>query len=147
MRTSNAIPYISLFCHQETHTVIFTFFSCTMHYTFWRLFLHWPLMFSLLFNRSQSKGSVVNQMSHLFFRAQKYLLAVFNFLKMVIFTTLFRRWSALSNSMLKICKFERWHTQRCFNIDLTLSNVATSYHPNKNVETTLKGILRIDQYC
>ena len=99
------------------------------------------------FNRSQSKESVVNQMSQLFFRAQKYLLAVFNFLKMVIFTTLFRRWSALWNSMLKLCKFERWHTQRCFNIDLTLSSVATSYHPNKNVETTLKGILGIHQYC
>ena len=39
MWTSSAIPYISLFCHQQTHTVIFIFFP-----------------------------SVVNEMSHLFLR-------------------------------------------------------------------------------
>ena len=50
-------------------------------------------MFPFLFNWSQSEASVVNQMSHLFFETQKYFFALFNFLKMVIFTTLFRRWS------------------------------------------------------
>ena len=43
-------------------------------------------MFPFLFNRSQSKVSVVNQMSHLFLEAQKYFFAFFNFMKMVIFT-------------------------------------------------------------
>ena len=51
-----------------------------------------------LFNWSQSKASVINQMSQLFFEAQKYFFALF---KMVKFT-LFWRWSTLWNSTLKI---------------------------------------------
>ena len=39
------------------------------------------------------------------------------------------------------CKFQRWRTQRCFNVDLTLYDVATSYQPKNNVETTLKYLL------
>ena len=50
-------------------------------------------MFSFLFNRSQSKASVVNQMSHYYFEAPEYFFALVNFLKIAIFTTLFRRWS------------------------------------------------------
>ena len=37
------------FCHQQTHTVIFVFFSCTMHYNFQRLFLHCKFHVSLSF--------------------------------------------------------------------------------------------------
>ena len=48
-------------------------------------------MFPFLFNRSQSKASVVNQMSHRFLEVQKYLFALFNFLKMIVYRTLFRR--------------------------------------------------------
>ena len=59
-------------------------------------------MFAFLFNWSQSKESVVNQMSHLFFETQKYFFALFNFLKMVIFTMLLWRRSTLWNSTLKI---------------------------------------------
>ena len=59
-------------------------------------------MFLFPFNQSQSKASVVNQMSHLFFQAQKYLFALFNFLKMIIYRTLFRRWPTLWNSTFKI---------------------------------------------
>ena len=51
-----------------------------------------------LFNWSQSKASVINQMNQLFFEAQKYFFALF---KMVKFT-LFWRWSTLWNSTLKI---------------------------------------------
>ena len=51
-----------------------------------------------LFNWSQSKASVINQMSQLFFEAPKYFFALF---KMVKFT-LFWRWSTLWNSTLKI---------------------------------------------
>ena len=39
------------------------------------------------------------------------------------------------------CKFRHWHTQRCFNVDLTLCDVATSYQPKSNVEPTLKFLL------
>ena len=54
-------------------------------------------MFPFIVNWSWSKASVVNQMSHLFFflEVQKYFFALFKFLKMVIFTKLFRRWSKL----------------------------------------------------
>ena len=41
-------------------------------------------------------------------------------------------------------KFQRWRAQRCFNVDLTLCNVATSYEPRNNVETTLKCLLGRD---
>ena len=54
-------------------------------------------IFPFLFNRSQPKASVVNEMSHLFFEVQK-----FNFLKMVIFATFFWRWSTLWNWTLKM---------------------------------------------
>ena len=36
-------------------------------------------MFPFLFNQSQSKASVVNQMSHRFFEAQKYFFCSFQF--------------------------------------------------------------------
>ena len=62
-------------------------------------------MFPFPFNWSQSKASVVNQMNHLFFKAQKYFFALFNFLKMAIFTTLW-------HSTLKITAFFR----RCLTL-------------------------------
>ena len=65
-------------------------------------------MFPFLFNWLQSKASVVNQMNHLFFEARGYYFAFFNFLRMVIFTTLFWCWSTLWNSTLKITAFF-WH--------------------------------------
>ena len=121
-------------------------------------------MFPFLFNWSQSKGGVVNQMSHFFFEA----LFFSTFLKIVIFTKLFRLWSTLKITeffwshlallistwnrqrwvhVVQCCKFQRWSTQHCFNVDLTLSDVAASYHPNNNMETTLKGFLDNDDYC
>ena len=210
MWASSAIPSISLFYHQQTHNVIFIFFSCTMHYTFLCLFLHlssaishknyWDQLNSwknfwkfwhgplyrnnsgeacarklaqilgnnidhggrgiglriyvsycmFLFDWSPAKSNVVNQMSQ--------------FSKMVIFTTLFWRQSTLWNSTLKItalCRhfltlFRRCSTlqistltyaQRFFNTDLTFADIATSYHSNNNVETTLKSFLGIEEYC
>ena len=69
-------------------------------------------MFSFLFNRPQSKASVVNQMESLFFEAQKCFFALFNFSKMVIYITLFRRWSTLRNSTFKITTLFR----RCLTL-------------------------------
>ena len=48
-------------------------------------------MFPFLFNRSQSTASIINQLSHLFFEAQKYFFALFKFLKGVTFRMLFQR--------------------------------------------------------
>ena len=102
--------------------------------------------------------------SSIFFEAQKYSLFLNRsliFFQMVIFATLFRRfptlwkWTlkmitlfrrylTLFNSTLKNialfqrCKFQRWRTQRCFNVDLTLCDIATSYQPKNSVEPTLK---------
>ena len=39
------------------------------------------------------------------------------------------------------CKLQRWNTQSCFNVDLTLSHVATSYQPKDNAETMFKCLL------
>ena len=63
-------------------------------------------MFAFPFNWPQSKASVVNQISHLFFEAQKYFFALFSFLKMVIFTS-FRRWSRSRNSTSKMTELFR----------------------------------------
>ena len=81
MWASSSIPYISLFCHQQTHTVIFIFFSCTMHYTFQRLFLHCTLHVSLslsLTDHNQKQALLIRE-SFFFFEAQKYFFALFNF--------------------------------------------------------------------
>ena len=94
MWASSGIPYITLFCHQQTHTIIFIFFSCTMHYTF-QHFRIVRSMFHFLFNRSQSTASIINQMSHLFFF----------FLK-------------LKNIFLLFSTFWKWsYSERCFNVD------------------------------
>ena len=63
-------------------------------------------MFAFPFNWPQSKASVVNQISHLFFEAQKYFFALFSFLKMVIFAS-FRRWSRSRNSTSKMTELFR----------------------------------------
>ena len=39
------------------------------------------------------------------------------------------------------CKFQRWRTQRCFNVDLMLYDIATSHHPKNNVQSTFKCLL------
>ena len=46
-------------------------------------------------------------------------------------------------STLFYVKFPHCHTQRCFNVDLTLRDFATSYQPKNNVELTLKCLLGI----
>ena len=68
MWMSRTIPYISLFCHQQIHAVIFIFFSCTMHYIFNVYFYTILSMRPFPFNRSQSKAGIVNQMNHPCFR-------------------------------------------------------------------------------
>ena len=35
------------------------------------------------------------------------------------------------HNIVESCKFQRWRTQRCFNVDLTLCDVAASYQPKK----------------
>ena len=144
LRRSSAIPYISLFCHQQTHSVIFIVFHVLCIILFNVYFYIVRSMFPFLFNWSQSKASVVNQMSHLFLKLKRYLFALFNFLKMVIFTTLL--WRCFQRCFQR-CKFQHWLTQRCSNINLTVSDVPTSYHDSNNVETTLKGFLGIEECC
>ena len=54
--TSSAIQYISLFCHQQIQTIPFNVYFYIVR-----------SMFLFLFNRSQSKAGVVNQMNHVCF--------------------------------------------------------------------------------
>ena len=102
MWTSSAILYISLFCLKQTPMLLFSYsfdVSCIILSNVYVYIVH--SMFLFLFNWSQSKVSVANQMSDLLFEVQKYFFTLFNFLKIVIFTTLFWRWSTLWNSKLQ----------------------------------------------
>ena len=70
-------------------------------------------MFPFLFNRSQLKASVVNQMSHLFFWSLKMFFCSFKFFENDhIYRTLSRRWSTLWNSTVKITALFR----RCLTL-------------------------------
>ena len=150
MWTSSAIPYICLFCHQQTHTVIFIFFSCTMHYTFQRLFLHctFHVSLSFLIDHNQKHWS-----SKIFFCSFQifengYIHSVVSTLINVVKLDVENNNIVSTLSIVNWrCKFQRWHTQRCLNVDLTLSDATTSYHPSNNVETTLIGFLDIEECC
>ena len=69
-----------------------------------------------------------------FFEAQKYIVfAYFNFLKMVIFATLFRCWSTLWNSTLKVTTL----SNEVDNVYLTICNVVNFNVDIHNVVSTL----------
>ena len=97
---------------------------------------------------------------------------IFSSFLMIIFTTLVRRGSTLCKSTLKMtffvvawrcsnqnrqnrqnwfdvvqpCKSQSWRTQRCFNVDLMLYDVAKSYQLKNNVEKMLKCLLGMDRF-
>ena len=77
MWISSAIPCIRLFCHQQTRFVIFIFFHVPSIILSNVYFYTARSMFPFIFNWSQSKASVIKQMSHLFFEAQKYFFCSF----------------------------------------------------------------------
>ena len=51
------------------------------------------------------------------------------------------KWQCCFALLFKYWKIQRWCTQRCFNVDFTLSDVATSYKPKEHVKTALKLLL------
>ena len=52
----------------------------------------------------------------------------------------FTKWDGLIIKTQR-CKFQRWRTQRYFNVDVTLCDVVSLYQPKNNVEVTLKYFL------
>ena len=50
-------------------------------------------------------------------------------------------WQCCFVLLFKHWKIQCWCTKRCFNVDFTLSDVATSYKPKENVKTALKLLL------
>ena len=58
MQKSCAIPYASLFAHQQTDAVIFIFFLCTMHCTFPSVLPYCPFHVSLLYWLHLKAGTV-----------------------------------------------------------------------------------------
>ena len=81
-----------LFCHQQTHTVIFVFFSCTMLYTFQRLFLYCTFHVFLLKTIDRNPKQVL---------ITKWVIC---FLK-------------LKNIFLLFSTFWKWFTELCFDVD------------------------------
>ena len=81
-----------------------------------------------LFNWSQSKASVVNEISHLFFlKLKNIFFALFNCLKMVIFTTLFglinvMKVDVANNSIVSTLPNVVNINDEIDNVDLTLFN-------------------------
>ena len=138
-------------------------------------FANIPLHISLEMGNEVKKSFEFRVFKWFLFETQKNILMFlgqslfFNFLQMIMFTTLFRRCSTFRESTLKrttflrrcsnqrrnrqrwrwfdvfqCYKFLRWCTQCCFNVNLTLCNVAVSYHPMNNLETTLMCLLGFD---
>ena len=119
MWTSSAISYIIYFGISKL-ILLFSYYFHVPRIILANVYIVLSI-FPFLFNWSKSKASVVNQISHLFFEVQKYFFALFNFLIMVIFTTLFRRWSTLWNSTLKITALFR----RCLTLLVSTMKLTT----------------------
>ena len=134
MWTSSAILFISLFCISKL-ILLFSYsfhVQCIILCNVYFYIAH--SMFPFLFNWSQWKASVVDQMSRLFLQAQKYFFCSFQLFENHHTHNVFRRWSTLWNSTLKITTlFRRFltllmSTLKIINIDLILSDVATLRH-------------------
>ena len=121
-----------VFVMQHFRDVIKTFAALQIFFSIF--LLKWELKSKRFWNSSLNLEFKVFDFNFLFsfffsffflfiFLSSKILL-LFSALQMIIFTTFFRRWSTLWNSMLKQrSKFQRWHTQCCFNVHLALRNV------------------------
>ena len=101
-------------------------------------------MFPFLVNRSQSKASIVNKRVIFILKLKNIFLLISTYVQNNIASTLS---NVETKTLIQRCKFWRWQTKLYFNVDLTLSNVVASYHPNNNVETTLKCLLGIEECC
>ena len=89
MLTSGAILYISLFCDHQSHTDIFMFFSCTMHYTSQRFFftLYDPCFPYFLIDHNQKQVLLIKR------------VIIFLYLKNIIF---FRSFQLFENHFRKV---------------------------------------------
>ena len=136
MWTSSAIPYISLFCHQQTHTVIFIFFSSIfIFFSYFPTFiftLYVPCFLFLLI-KLQSKVSVVNQMSHLFFGSSKIFFYSFQY---------FENGHILNvlSTLIKVMKLD----VEISNIVSMLSNVVSMNAEIDNVDLMLFNVVNFN---
>ena len=164
MWTSSVISYISLFCHHQNHTIIFIFFSFTLYV---------PCFPFILIDHNQKQVLLIKRVIF-FFEAQKHFwlfsspwkwsysqfecFTLINIMKLGLENNSIN--STLSNvvninakidnvdlTLFNSVKFILDIHDVCFNVNLTLSDVATSYQPNNNVDTTLKDFLGTGECC
>ena len=157
IQTSSAIPYISLFCHQQTPTAIFIFFSCTMHYTFKRLFSQ-RLFPTFIFICFPFFSVDPNQKQVLLIKFLNVVLTLSNVMKLDVennsivstFPNVVSINAEIDNVDLTLFSVVNSNVDIqnvFFNVNLTLPEVARSYHSNNNVETMQKGFLGIGESC
>ena len=152
------LPSATSYCYFHILCICHALYFLTFIFT-----LHAPCFPFFLIDHNRQQVLLINWV--IFFLKLWNIFALSKFLKKVIFKTLFRRWSTLWNSMLKITTFvstlsnvvtinvevdninSMLFNVASFNVDLTLSDVATSHHASSNVETTLKCFLSIEECC
>ena len=139
MWTSSAIPYIILFCHQQTHVVIRIFFSCIMHYTFESIFSHCTFRVSFSFKLSTIKSKCYKKkMSHLFSKFKNI------FLLFSIFALF------CSCCSFALCFFStfftlfNYSTDHIYNVISTLISVVKLDVENNNIVSTLSNAVNIN---
>ena len=98
MWTSSSILYISLFCHQQIH-ILFMYHA--LYYLTFISTIYVPCFFFILIDHNWKQVLLIKWII-VFLKLKNIFLIDINLLKMIIFTTLFWRWSTLWNSKLKI---------------------------------------------
>ena len=124
MPTSSALPYISFFAISKLMLFFSYFFPVTciiLPNIYFYIVDPWFPFF--LIDHNRTLVLLIKWVSCFFSEFKNFFFVLFNFLKMVIFTTLFRGWSTLWNSTLKIATL----IQHCLMLLISTSTNKTFF--------------------